>query len=125
MPRPKIKKHISQGSINKANRKLYALIQRVILTKRRESDGKVLKVRTGRLKRNIRPLLSIDNDNNLIVDMEVMEYYQYLDEGTRRIKPWFLSEEIMDSEEFEEIVEDLYFEGFQDAIFDAVSKFSK
>ena len=125
MARTKLRKNVKTGAINRANRKLYKLVRRVIRTKQRDSDGHILQVRTGRLSRNIRPVLSINDDNNLIVDMEMMEYYEWLDDGTRRIKPWNLSEEIMDSPEMEEIIEELYFEAFQDLIFTGVSKFNK
>ena len=124
MARSKLEKNISRGSINRANKRLYKLMRRIILTKQRDSDGHILRVRTGNLKRNIRPILSIDDNNNIVVDIETMDYFVYLDEGTRFIKPWYLSEAVMDSEEFESIIEDLYYEAMEEIIFSAISKFN-
>lgn len=107
--------------LNRANREAVKIIQRIIKTKSRSSDGKRIQKRTGNLLRNIKPIFKVKN-NQLVIDVEVMEYYQYLDEGTRRIKPWFLTEEIMEDEEFLEIIEDLATDSLEGAIVDAVSK---
>lgn len=106
--------------LRRANREAVKIIRRIIKTKKRPSDGKRIQKRTGDLLSNIKPLFKISN-KQLVIDVEVMEYYQYLDEGTRRIKPWFLTEEIMEDEEFLEIIEDLAVDGLEGAVVDALS----
>ena len=119
-----MKLDISNRDLNEANRKVYHIIQKVIDTKRRSSDGKRLKRRTGNLRSEIKPFFKLE-DKKLVVDVEVMEYYQYLDEGTRRIYPWFLSEEIMDNEEMIELIQNLLKKGVEGAVLGMVSKINK
>lgn len=111
----------SKASLQRANRKLYGLVRRTILTKKRKYDGKILQVRTGNLSKKIKPIIKVEN-KRLVIDLEVMEYYKYLDLGTERIEPWFLSEEITESEYMKEIIEELTNDALSDATTSMISR---
>lgn len=115
---------IKSSAIRRANKDIKRILVKIIDTKRRSSDGHTIQKRTGNLRKNIKPLIDIEG-SELVVDIQVMEYYQYLDEGTRRIKPWFLTEELFDNEEFQTILQNLVAEGIEGSIVDVVSKFKK
>jgi hypothetical protein len=54
-----------------------------------------------------------------------MEYYKYLDEGTKFIKKWDLTDAFLDSKEFDKIMDDLYNKGIDagfDVVFDYIEK---
>ena len=55
----------------------------------------------------------------------MMDYYKYLDEGTKTIEPWFFSEAIMDSAEIGKITEDLVLGAVEGQILDIFSKLKK
>jgi len=79
---------------------------------------------SGNLFREIKPNFKISN-NRVVWDVEMMEYYKYLDEGTSRIQPWFFSEEIMNDSQLMKISEDLLGSAVEETIFDMVSKINK
>ena len=114
-----------KSDIDKANRKIEALLLRVIETKRGGKFNKPLNKITGNLRKNIKSIITVSN-NKLYVDLEVMEYYQFLDEGTKRItKPWFLTEELTSSEEFEEIIAELITDTIEEVSYKVLSKIKK
>lgn len=114
----------SKADLRKADREVFLLVQEVIKTKRRDSDGKVLKKRTGNLLSNIKPVFKV-KAGELYVDIKVMEYYQYLDEGTKRIEPWFLTEEIMGDPKMSKIIKDLVGEATKRAYIELISEINK
>lgn len=114
----------SKRDLRKADREVFLLVQEVIKTKRRDSDGKTLKKRTGNLLSNIKPIFKVVN-GDLSVSIKVMEYYQYLDEGTRRIEPWFLTEEIMGHPKMTKIIKDLIGEATKRAYVELISDINK
>jgi len=114
----------SKTDLRKADREVFLLVQEVIKTKRRDSDGKTLQKRTGNLLSNIKPVFKVVN-GDLSVSIKVMEYYQYLDEGTNRIEPWFLTEEIMGHPKMTKIIKDLIGEATKRAYIEVVSEINK
>jgi len=110
------------SEIRKANSKIKRILVSIIDSKRRSSDGHTIRKRTGNLRRNIKPLIEVDS-GELVVDIQVMEYYQYLDVGTRRIQPWFLTEELFENEDFQKVLQDLVGDAIESSIIDVVSKF--
>jgi hypothetical protein len=110
--------------LRKADREVFKLVQDVIKTKRRDGDGKVLQKRTGNLLSNIKPVFKVKG-GELYVDIKVMEYYQYLDEGTKRIQPWFLTEEIMGDPKMGKIIKDLIGEATKRAYVELISDINK
>ena len=114
----------SKRDLRKADREVFLLVQEVIKTKRRDSDGKTLQKRTGNLLSNIKPIFKVVN-GDLSVSIKVMEYYQYLDEGTSRIEPWFLTEEIMGHPKMTKIIKNLIGEATKRAYIELVSEINK
>lgn len=112
----------TKKALQRANRQVYGLVKRTILTKKRKSDGKILNVISGDLSTKIKPFFIVKK-GELLINIDVMKYYQYLDKGTDRIKPWFLSEEIMESEYMKRIIEDLTSEALNQATIDILSKY--
>jgi len=114
-------KFISNKELRKANKKLERLMLETLNTKTGGKANKVLRNITGNLRRKINSFLYIEN-NTLMLDMEMVHYYQYLDEGTKRIKnPWFLTEDFTGSKEFREVIRSLIKNGIEGAVFDVIS----
>jgi hypothetical protein len=119
----KSKLKYNKRDLTAANRSAVKLIQDIIKTKRR-SDGHTIQKRTGDLLRNIKPVFKLVNEE-LYIDISVMEYYKYLDEGTKRIKPWFLTEEIMSDDRMLGIINKLVADAAKAVIIDVVSDINK
>ena len=107
--------------IKEANKKLDKLVKKIILNKRRKFDGHKLQVRTGDLSTNIKSDIKII-DNNIIADVKVVDYFKWLDGGTKRIKPWALSDAIMDDPDFEELLTPIITEQIEGAIFKSIDR---
>ena len=120
----KSKLKYNKRDLTAANRSAVKLIQDIIKTKRRGSDGHTIQKRTGDLLRNIKPIFKLVNEE-LYIDISVMEYYKYLDEGTKRIKPWFLTEEIMSDDRMLGIINKLVADAAKAVIIDVVSDINK
>lgn len=111
----------SKAELNRANAKVVALLLKIIETKRGGKFNQPLRKVTGNLRRNIKSVI-YESGGKLFIDLEVMEYYKYLDEGTKRItNPWFLTEELTTHDEFSVIVGDLIKEGITEATYNVLS----
>lgn len=115
--------------VNKAKRKLRELILEVLKTHERSKPVKrtgrrTITKDTGNLFRNIKPKFSMDG-SQLVMEVEMMEYYQWLDAGTEKIEPWFFSEEIMDSQKLIDLGEELLGDTIEETIFDMISSINK
>lgn len=119
-----MRQSIPRKELDKANKEVFLLVQKIIDTKRRSKDGHKLKRRTGNLRSQIRPFFVYEK-GKLSASIEVMEYYQWLDQGTARIAPWFLSEELFDDPKFVAIIRDLLQSSFKVAVIDMVSNIKK
>lgn len=106
------------SAIKKADNEIKALLQNIIDTKvggttRGGVKGapRVLRKITGRLRTRIKPIIKVV-DNELFIDVEVMEYYKWLDVGTKKIKtPWFLTAELTSDAIFLKSIEKLTAKG--------------
>jgi hypothetical protein len=114
----------SRKDLRKADREVFKLVQEVIKTKRRDSDGHTLQKRTGNLLSNIKSVFKVKG-GELYVDIKVMKYYQYLDEGTKRIEPWFLTEEILGHPKMSKIIKELVGEATKRAYIELISDINK
>lgn len=114
----------SSKDLRKADREVFKLVQEVIKTKRRDSDGHTLQKRTGNLLSNIKSVFKVKG-GELYVDIKVMKYYQYLDEGTKRIEPWFLTEEILGHPKMSKIIKELVGEATKRAYIELISDINK
>lgn len=110
--------------MKKANKDIFKLVQKVLKKTPRPSDGKRITRRSGNLFSQIRPILKLQN-KTLIIDIEVMEYYLYLDEGTKHIDPWLFTAEILESQEMMRIIEDLTLEGLEEVTIEALNNIKK
>lgn len=101
---------LKSKDISNAKSDLVKLIRKILETHKRskaKANGKnVVEKKSGNLFREIRPTFSI-KDSKLVMQVEMMEYYKYLDEGTKNIEGWFFSEAIMDSKEIDKLTTDL------------------
>lgn len=92
------------NAIKKCDEELKTLMKLVILSKiggttKNGSKGpsRRLEMRTGDLLDSVKPVIKVVNDK-LIIDIEVIDYYRWLDVGSSRIKnPWFLTEEFQNN----------------------------
>lgn len=114
--------------VNDAKKDLQKLIRKILETHRRSKKtylGKhTLTEQSGDLFRNIKPNFKLSGQK-IIMEVQMMEYYKYLDEGTKHIEPWFFSEEIMMSDDIIKITEDVVGFTVEQTLFDMVSKFNK
>lgn len=106
------------NAIKKADKEIKEALQNIIDTKiggttreGRKGPARRLDKISGNLRNKIKPIIRVQN-NELVIDVEVMEYYKYLDVGTDRIKtPWFLTEEFTSSPGFISAIERLTAKG--------------
>ena len=114
--------------VNDAKKDLQKLIRKILETHKRSKKtylGKhTLTKQSGDLFRNIKPNFKLSG-GKMIMEVQMMEYYKYLDEGTEHIKPWFFSEEIMNSNDIIKITEDIVELTVEETLFNMVSKFNK
>jgi hypothetical protein len=106
------------NAIKKADKEIKETLQKIIDTKsggttRGGVKGPARKLNqiSGNLRNKIKPIIGVKN-NELFIDIEVMEYYKYLDVGTGKIKtPWFLTNELTNSAGFISAIERLTAKG--------------
>jgi hypothetical protein len=122
----------AKKDLDQVNREVKDLMIKIITTKRggttvegSKAASRTLNTNTGNLKRSVKPVVKPhpSGDGRLTINIEVIEYYQYLDEGTKRIKyPWFLTEELLNHIDFLKSIENLVAKGMEDAIVKVISK---
>jgi hypothetical protein len=119
---------LKQKNISDAKKKLKELILKVLKTHPRSTptrEGKrTITERSGNLFKEIYPDFKIEKDK-LVMEVKMMEYFEWLDGGTSKMDGWFFSEEIMDSKELEQISEDLLFDLVEGKILDMISDIKK
>ena len=103
-------KLISKSSLNKANKKVLALLVKLVKTKSGGNKGRPIRRVTGNLLRSLDTVIEIDGDK-LVLNMNTIEYFKYLDKGTDVMKGWFITEELTESSEFKNIIRTLLVEG--------------
>lgn len=112
----------------KAEKKLVLLIEKILKTHQRSKPTykgvRTITKDTGNLFRNIKPHFILSG-NTLNVDIQMMEYYKWLDAGTKDIDPWFFTEELMDSSELLQIMDELVYDGVENKILDMISDIEK
>ena len=102
------------NAIKKCDEELKLLMQLVIQSKMggTTEDGvkgpeRKLNSISGNLLHNINPVIKVVDDK-LTIDIEVVEYYQWLDTGSSKIKnPWFLTDEFIKNIKVVESIERL------------------
>lgn len=102
------------NAIKKCDEELKILLELVIKSKMggttvdgRKGPEKRLESHTGNLLRNINPVIKVVN-GELMIDIQVVDYYRWLDTGSSKIKnPWFLTEEFVNNIEVVESIKRL------------------
>ena len=102
------------NAIKKCDDEIKALLQKIIKEKiggttinGSKGPSRRLNQHTGNLVNSVNPTIKVV-DGELIIDIDVIKYYQYLDTGNRRIKnPWFLTQELEKNVEFIKSIERL------------------
>lgn len=67
-------------------------------------------IRTGTMLKSIDPVFNIDKKGELVVNLDAVYYYEYVDGGTRYITPRDFTKDVVNSEEFAKILEELMIE---------------
>lgn len=117
------------SAIRKCDREIKALLQSIIDTKRGgttvngvKGQARTLNQNSGDLRNKIKPVIKVVN-NELVIDLEVVKYYQYLDTGTSKIKyPWFLTDELTRHADFLSSIEVLTAKGIAYTINEDIGK---
>ena len=119
---------LKSSQISKAKGQLKKLIEDILKTHKRSKKTykgvNTLTKGTGNLFQQVQPEFSI-KDGKIVMQVYMMDYYKYLDEGTKTIEPWFFSEAIMDSAEISKITENLVLGTVEGQILDMFSKLKK
>lgn len=119
---------LKSKSISNAKKELQDLILEILKTHKRstakKTGGYTIEARSGNLFREIQPSFRLDN-KKLVMEVKMMDYYQFLDAGTSKMKGWFFSEEIMDSKKLEKLTEDLLYDAIDGKILDMISDIQK
>jgi hypothetical protein len=116
------------GAIKKCDQELKTLMKLVIESKiggttinGSKGPSRRLIMRSGDLLDSVNPVIKVVNDK-LIIDIEVVKYYQWLDTGSRNIKnPWFLTQEFEDNIKVIESIERLTKAGIEFTIKDMLN----
>jgi poly(3-hydroxyalkanoate) synthetase len=119
------------SAVKRADKKLKALLLRIIETKKggtttggKKTPSRTLNEDTGELKRSVKNAGNIIEikKGKIFIQIKVVEYYQYLDTGSKKIKnPWFLTEEFTNHKDFKEAIEELVAAGLENEIVEVLS----
>lgn len=119
----RIKKRAARDKIIHLIRKILKETERD--TPKKDGSGRRITKRTGNLFKEVKPEITTTSNGNVVIEVKMMNYYQWLDAGTSKMDGWFFSEEIMDSKELEQISEDLLFDLVEGKILDMISDIKK
>ena len=126
-----MKLKLKKTDINKAEREIIKRIEEIVFDTKRRTAKKEIKGRYGpnryviddltgdlraSIKRNKGFIILDERGENIQLDLSFVEHYLYLDEGTKKMKPWMLSDYILNDEKIQEIVGELLEKGFEQAI---------
>ena len=92
----------TKSIISRANNRFTKLIKREII----EKDAII----TGDMLRSIDTVFKEKSNGNIEIVLGSIYYYVYVDQGTKHIKARKITEDVLNSDSFNEILEDLMFE---------------
>lgn len=99
--------------INKYNNRFKQLIMKTILDINQASTNSAL-IKTGDLLRSIDSIFTFnEKDWSIDIDIKAIFYYEYLDNGTKRIKAFEITNKTLDSKENTDMIQDLLGELFE------------
>ena len=116
------------ADLRKAEKEIVKRVKELVFSTRRNTakkNGKyVIEKQTGDLERSItgnKNFIKPDKKGNLSIDLKVMEYYVFLDEGTSKMKGWFLTEAIFEDDEVRKAIKELQVKTTKRAILNVLS----
>jgi hypothetical protein len=116
------------ADLRKAEKEIVKRVKELVFSTRRDTakkNGKyVIEKQTGDLERSItgnKNFIKPDKKGNLSIDLKVMEYYVFLDEGTSKMKGWFLTEAIFEDDEVRKAIKELQVKTTKRAILNVLS----
>jgi hypothetical protein len=116
------------ADLRKLEKEIVKRVKELVFSTRRNTDKKngkyVIEKQTGDLERSItgnKNFIKPDKKGNLSIDLKVMEYYVFLDEGTSRMKGWFLTEAIFEDDEVRKAIKELQQKTTKRAILNVLS----
>mgnify|MGYP003636841972 CR=1 FL=1 len=102
-----IYEYIDKRDLKKANTKIQKILIKILNTARGGIGGGTITSRSGDLKNTTKSFLILSKDS-LKLNIQTVDYYKFLDTGTKKIKkPWFFTDELTSNKQFKEIVADL------------------
>jgi len=116
------------ADLRKLEKEIVKRVKELVFSTRRNTakkNGKyVIEKQTGDLERSItgnKNFIKPDKKGNLSIDLKVMEYYVFLDEGTSKMKGWFLTEAIFEDDEVRKAIKELQQKTTKRAILNVLS----
>jgi hypothetical protein len=116
------------ADLRKLEKEIVKRVKELVFSTRRNTAKKnnkyVIEKQTGDLERSItgnKNFIKPDKKGNLSIDLKVMEYYVFLDEGTSKMKGWFLTEAIFEDDEVRKAIKDLQVKTTKRAILNVLS----
>ena len=108
--------NLDKNILMKSNKTLHSLLLALVKSNKGGKKNTSLKVRTGKLRASIKPVLVVNGDS-LELNIEVIDYYKYLDSGTKHISnPWFFTKDLVESKEFTDIIQECYVNAFENTL---------
>lgn len=118
----------NRSDIRRVERQMIKRVKEIVFSTRRDTpkrNGKyVIERRTGDLDASIRRntnFIETDKKGNITINLKVMNYFIYLDEGTSKMDGWYLTEAIFDDREIRKLFKDLQEKTFRKAILEITS----
>jgi hypothetical protein len=116
------------ADLRKLEKEIVKRVKELVFSTRRNTAKKnnkyVIEKQTGDLERSItgnKNFIKPDKRGNLSIDLKVMEYYVFLDEGTSKMKGWFLTEAIFEDDEVRKAIKELQVKTTKRAILNVLS----
>ena len=116
------------ADLRKLEKEIVKRVKELVFSTRRNTAKKnnkyVIEKQTGDLERSItgnKNFIKPDKKGNLSIDLKVMEYYVFLDEGTSKMKGWFLTEAIFEDDEVRKAIKELQQKTTKRAILNVLS----
>lgn len=107
--------NIMNKSLKKLNNKLTDAIIKIIETKKGGKRNKPAKKRSGKLLKS-KAIVDFDG-KEFTFDLEAVDYFKYLDEGTKYIRnPYLYIESIINSKEVQDLLNEFLIEHYKESI---------
>lgn len=114
--------------ISKAKRKIKRIVKKILMTQKRQKPTylgvQTLTKQSGDLF-NRSDVRFIKKGSSWVFQVDLMDYYLYLDEGTETIEPWFFTEEIIKNSDIADALEDATAESLDKILGSVINNLTK